>query len=68
LDSLFCCLETGLRQLQVNSILSSLNELRRSSLIDAQNPFCVVGITMEDLFDTRSDLFVAGMAAGADKV
>jgi len=60
----------GRRQIQVDSILRLLSAMRGSRSFQKQHPdcFCLVGITMEDLFDTNPDLFVAGMAAGASKV
>mmetsp|Transcript_22784 Transcript_22784/g.26793 ORF Transcript_22784/g.26793 Transcript_22784/m.26793 type:complete len:548 (-) Transcript_22784:101-1744(-) len=53
-------------QILVDPILSQLNELR--SHPDYKDCFCVMGITMEDLYSCPSDLFVAGMAAGGSNV
>ena len=61
---------TGRRQVQVDSLLSQLAELRTSREFRDRYPdaFCLVGVTLEDLYDTKPDLFVAGMAAGGSKV
>jgi predicted Zn-dependent protease len=59
-------------QLQVTSLLDELSAYRynRHSTMTSKEPkdFCIMGITMEDLFDGPSDLFCAGMAFGGDKV
>ncbi|KAH3758003.1 Zn-dependent protease [Pelomyxa schiedti] len=46
------------RQLAVDPILSVLHR------ITPPEALCVVGVTMEDLYDGRTDSFVAGMAHG----
>uniref|UniRef100_A0A7R9UCY0 Uncharacterized protein n=1 Tax=Pinguiococcus pyrenoidosus TaxID=172671 RepID=A0A7R9UCY0_9STRA len=51
------------RQLHIDPLLASLCDLRNQDLPE-KRPFCVVGVTMEDIFAANSDLFVAGMAAG----
>ena len=53
---------TGHTQLKVESILRKL----RQCIPD--NAVCVMALTMADLFDTLPDLFVAGMAAGNQRV
>ena len=59
-------------QLQVMSLLDELSAYRynRHSTMTSKESkdFCIMGITMEDLFDGPSDLFCAGMAFGGDKV
>lgn len=59
--------ETERSQYQVSSILNELAAFREnsSSLLKS---FCVVGITMEDIYDGPSDLFCAGFAFGGNKV
>lgn len=52
----------GHYQLQVDSVL---RRLRQSIPDDA---ICLVALTMADLYETKPDLFVAGMAAGAHRV
>lgn len=61
---------TKRRQIQVDSILTLLSSKRSSRAFQKLYPdaHCLVGITLEDLFDTKPDLFVAGMAAGGSKV
>eukprot|EP00117_Sycon_ciliatum_P041246 scpid58432/ scgid4141/ Archaemetzincin-2; Archeobacterial metalloproteinase-like protein 2 len=49
-------------QLRVDGVLE---QLRHNIPDDA---LCLVALTMADLFDTKPDLFVAGMAAGARRV
>ena len=53
---------TGHTQLKVESILRKL----RLNIPD--DAICVMALTMADLFDTPPDLFVAGMAAGNQRV
>ena len=55
-------------QLQVASVLDELSAYRYNRHNTNEKDFCVMGITMEDLFDGPSDLFCAGMAFGGDKV
>jgi hypothetical protein len=57
-------------QLQVMSLLDELSSYRysRHATTRSEKDFCIMGITMEDLFDGPSDLFCAGMAFGGDKV
>lgn len=52
----------GEYQLQVGSILLKLKQCIPS------DGFCLMALTMSDLYDTTSDLFVAGMAAGNHRV
>lgn len=54
-------------QLHVDPVLSLLADYRATSA-EGQACFCVMGITMEDLYSSPSDLFVAGMAAGGSNV
>ena len=46
----------------MDPLLSLLAEMRACP--DAKGCFCLMGVTMEDLYSSPSDLFVAGMAAG----
>jgi len=58
-------------QLQVISLLDELSRYRynrHNTTTDGEREYCVMGVTMEDLFDGPSDLFCAGMAFGGDKV
>jgi len=60
-------------QLKVDSLLDELSSYRLSGKHDSHNnnntkEFCIMAITMIDLFDGPSDLFCAGMAFGGDKV
>ena len=61
-------ISTGRIQLQVTSLLDELSRYRYSRHGSNEKDFCIMGITMEDLFDGPSDLFCAGMAFGGDKV
>jgi len=61
-------LSTDRIQLQVTSLLDELSALRYSRHVTNEKDFCIMGVTMEDLFDGPSDLFCAGMAFGGDKV
>ena len=54
--------KSGRRQLKVHDILSKL----RSYL--PGDGLCLIALTMSDLFDAKPDLFVAGMAAGRNRV
>ena len=54
--------KSGRTQLTVNSILTQL----KHSIPD--NALCLIGFTMSDLYDDKSDLFVAGMASGNRRV
>lgn len=54
--------ESGLYQLQVGSVL---NKLRQNIPKDS---ICVIALTMSELYDESTDLFVAGMAAGNQRV
>jgi archaemetzincin len=54
--------ENGHSQLKVDSVLTAL---KRYIPNDA---FCLIALTMYDLFQAPSDLFVAGMAAGNHRV
>ncbi|GFH53607.1 hypothetical protein CTEN210_10083 [Chaetoceros tenuissimus] len=59
-------------QLKVDSVLDELaayRYARQNSKGDIdRKEFCIMGITMIDLYDGPSDLFCAGMAFGGDKV
>jgi len=66
-------LTTDRIQLKVDSLLDELSSYRYSRHGTCtghgnEKDFCIMGITMEDLFDGPSDLFCAGMAFGGDKV
>lgn len=54
--------KNGHYQLQVGSVLLKLKHCI------PPDAFCMMALTMSDLYDTRSDLFVAGMAAGNHRV
>lgn len=54
--------KNGHYQLQVGSVLL---KLKQCIPLDG---FCLMALTMSDLYDTNSDLFVAGMAAGNHRV
>ena len=54
--------ETGCFQLKVDSVLKELKE------IIPDDALCLIGFTMADLYDTKPDLFVAGMAGGRNRV
>ncbi len=54
--------KTGRYQLQVNSVLYKLRQMIPSDSI------CVMALTMSELYDEETDLFVAGMAAGNQRV
>ena len=54
-------------QLQVTSLLDVLSSYRYGRHDMNKNDFCIMGITLEDLYDGPSDLFCAGMAFGGDK-
>jgi archaemetzincin len=53
---------SGRRQLEVGSILDHLVAKRPHDAI------CLIALTMEDLYDEKPDLFVAGMARGNKRV
>eukprot|EP00586_Coscinodiscus_wailesii_P022029 CAMPEP_0172498510 /NCGR_PEP_ID=MMETSP1066-20121228/113478_1 /TAXON_ID=671091 /ORGANISM="Coscinodiscus wailesii, Strain CCMP2513" /LENGTH=459 /DNA_ID=CAMNT_0013271803 /DNA_START=50 /DNA_END=1427 /DNA_ORIENTATION=- len=60
-------------QLKVDSLLDELSAYRYNQIDTGEfsshgKDFCVMGITMEDLYDKPKDLFCAGMAFGRDKV
>jgi archaemetzincin len=59
-------------QLHVDPLLTELSvikeKLATSSSSGMLAPFCVMGVTMVDLYSGEDDLFVAGMAAGGSKV
>ena len=57
---------TNRYQLSVDSVLGELGHFR-SHVFPHEN-FCIMGITMQDLYDGPQDLFCAGMAAGGSKV
>jgi len=63
---------SGRCQLQVTSLLNELSAFRHNRLASAadssRKDFCIMGLTMEDLYDGPKDLFCAGMAFGGDKV
>jgi archaemetzincin len=62
--------KTGRRQLHVDPILHLLSDMRNSKSFKEKHKdaFCIMAFTMEDLFSCKTDLFVAGMAAGGSKV
>jgi len=53
-------------QLQVTSVLDALSAFRDQR--NRSKEFCIMAITMEDLFDGPTDLFCTGMAFGGNKV
>lgn len=53
-------------QFEVTSMLNQLSWYR-DNLVKEEN-FCVMGVTVEDLYDGKNDLFCAGMAFGGSKV
>jgi predicted Zn-dependent protease len=59
-------------QIQVTSLLDELSRYRFSredtNAVTNEKEFCIMGITMIDLYDGPKDLFCAGMAFGGDKV
>ena len=61
-------------QLKVDSLLDELSAYRYNRINSGGlsskhgKDFCIMGITMEDLYDGPKDLFCAGMAFGGDKV
>lgn len=55
-------------QIQVTSLLDELSRFRYSRHDNNEKDFCIMGITMIDLYDGPKDLFCAGMAFGGDKV
>ena len=54
--------DSGCFQLKVDSVLKELKELIPDDAL------CLIGFTMADLYDTKPDLFVAGMAGGRNRV
>ena len=54
--------KSGRRQLQAGSILLKMKQSIPNDAI------CLIALTMSDLFDTKTDLFVAGLAAGNHRV
>lgn len=54
--------KNGHYQLQVGSVLLKLKHYI------PPDGFCLMALTMSDLYDTKSDLFIAGMAAGNHRV
>ena len=54
--------KTGRYQLQVSSVLYKLRQIIPNDSI------CVMALTMSELYDEPTDLFVAGMAAGNQRV
>ena len=55
-------------QVHVDPLLMSLSAIRSSRYKELDECFCVMGVTMIDLYSHASDLFVAGMAAGGTNV
>lgn len=55
-------------QVHVNPLLTELGEIRANGGTDVDDCFAIMGVTMIDLYSGSSDLFVAGMAAGASNV
>jgi len=60
--------DTRRLQVHVDPLLSHMCAIRESMHQDVKECFCVMGVTMEDLYSANSDLFVAGMAAGGSNV
>ncbi|XP_013380470.1 archaemetzincin-2 [Lingula anatina] len=54
--------KSGRRQLAVDTILLTMKQYI------PDNALCLIALTMEDLYEAQSDLFVAGMAAGNHRV
>ena len=54
--------KSGRYQLQVGSVLNKLRQIIPNDSI------CVMALTMSELYDESTDLFVAGMAAGNQRV
>ena len=54
----------------MDPILTLLADKQTNRAFSDAHPdsFCLMGVTLEDLYFDRSDLFVAGMAAGVNKV
>ena len=59
---------TGHSQLQVESLLNELSSFKKSSRSVPSDAFCVMGVSMVDLYDGPTDLFCAGMAFGGSAV
>jgi len=61
---------TKKRQLNVNPILDLLANIRKKREFQRTHNdcFCIMCVTLEDLYDDHPDLFVAGMANGGSKV
>jgi len=57
---------TNKNQFQVDSLLDRLASFRENDHKD--NNFCIMGVTLGDLYDSNDDLFCAGMAYGGSKV
>lgn len=56
-------------QIQVTSLLDELSRYRYSRIDkNKEKDYCLMAITMVDLYDGPRDLFCAGMAFGGDKV
>ena len=61
--------ETDTRmQAHVDPLLSQLASIREAGGAQVDECFAIMGVTMIDLYSSSSDLFVAGMAAGASNV
>jgi predicted Zn-dependent protease len=60
----------GKQQFCVDQMLDNLSLMLSSRLVRDNYPeaVCLIAITMEDLFESNPDLFVAGMANGGSKV
>lgn len=60
----------GRRQMHVDPVLSLLSQQKESKGFKEAFPdaFCIMAVTMEDLYSDPTDLFVAGMAAGGSHV
>ena len=52
---------------QIN-ITAALQEVRHHLELNSANSLCVIALTKYELFETRSDLFVAGMASGNQRI
>jgi archaemetzincin len=61
--------DLGRCQMHVDPLLLELSKMREQIPEHKEHaPFCLMGVTMMDLFSHDTDLFVAGMAAGESKV
>jgi len=55
-------------QVHVDPLLAELGKIRERGGVAVDDCFAIMGVTMIDLYSGSTDLFVAGMAAGASNV